>query len=295
MSQNDACRPEQRRAAAARQRPFRAAAFSPSRCEAFTLIELLVVIAIIAILAAILFPVFAQAREKARAVACLSNTKQIGLALMQYTQDYDETMPLPGYLNLATGARNAGPPYANRRSWRLEIQPYIKNTGVFECPSYRFPNAFITAVRNDYKDSLDEKAGIPLGYAGSLFWAHPDFAPRGRAIAEVTRPATIIAAMESRYAYPDLGTWTMEWNNFRGVGAGKGTYISHTGKSNWIFFDGHVKAINPCATFGDLTKWKAGDSPPDDFLWEWYTNGVDPNPVTLKRWQDNCRKIEEYK
>ena len=261
------------------------------RRGAFTLIELLVVIAIIAILAAILFPVFAQAREKARQAACLSNTKQIGLGLMQYVQDYDETMPLPGYFP----NRTAPEPYAGRRSWRSDIQPYIKNTGVFQCPSYRFPNSFTPEVRADFKDSLDEQAGIPLGYAGSLFWAHQNFAPNGRAIAEVTRPASIIAAMESRYAFADMGTWTVEWTwngPFKGVATGQGAYITHTGKSNWIFFDGHVKAINPCATFGDLTKWKQGDVPPDDFLWEWYPG---PDPNVLKGWQDNCRKIAAYK
>ncbi|WP_395141887.1 type II secretion system protein [Armatimonas sp.] len=65
--------------------------------KGFTLIELLVVIAIIAILAAILFPVFAQARDKARATACLSNTKQLSLGVMMYAQDYDETLPVIGY------------------------------------------------------------------------------------------------------------------------------------------------------------------------------------------------------
>jgi prepilin-type N-terminal cleavage/methylation domain-containing protein/prepilin-type processing-associated H-X9-DG protein len=90
----------------------------------FTLIELLVVIAIIAILAAILFPVFAQAREKARQTACLSNTKQMGLAVAQYIQDYDEMLPMGGY---DTAARNS--------RWYRDIYPYIKSVGVFSCPS----------------------------------------------------------------------------------------------------------------------------------------------------------------
>ncbi len=95
----------------------------------FTLIELLVVIAIIAILAAILFPVFAQAREKARQTSCLSNMKQIGLALQQYATDYEGTMP-PSQLSQTPNGM--GDPAV---SWPTLVYPYVKNEGVFVCPS----------------------------------------------------------------------------------------------------------------------------------------------------------------
>lgn len=97
------------------------------RRSAFTLIELLVVIAIIAILAAILFPVFAQARESARQAACLSNTKQFALATLQYVQDYDETFPMSVYVQ---------PP---NRAFSVydAVQPYMKNVDILTCPSYR--------------------------------------------------------------------------------------------------------------------------------------------------------------
>jgi prepilin-type N-terminal cleavage/methylation domain-containing protein/prepilin-type processing-associated H-X9-DG protein len=90
--------------------------------KAFTLIELLVVIAIIAILAAILFPVFAQAREKARSIACISNLKQLGLAMMQYTQDYDEKNP---------AGQNG---WGGGQGWAGQVYPYAKSVGVFQCP-----------------------------------------------------------------------------------------------------------------------------------------------------------------
>ncbi|RYX84030.1 DUF1559 domain-containing protein [bacterium] len=96
--------------------------FRSPKFGAFTLVELLVVIAIIAILAAILFPVFARARENARKTSCLSNLRQLGLGFMQYTQDYDEAFPLSSYP-------------ATNISWTLSTAPYIKSTQIFRCPS----------------------------------------------------------------------------------------------------------------------------------------------------------------
>src|SRR3954470_18379090 len=93
----------------------------PAKTQAFTLIELLVVIAIIAILAAILFPVFGRARENARRSSCQSNLKQIGLGIMQYTQDYDERMPPRRTTN-------------QTESFRTLVFPYIKSTQLFVCP-----------------------------------------------------------------------------------------------------------------------------------------------------------------
>jgi prepilin-type N-terminal cleavage/methylation domain-containing protein/prepilin-type processing-associated H-X9-DG protein len=109
--------------------------------RAFTLIELLVVIAIIAILAAILFPVFAQARDKARQISCTSNEKQLGLAFIQYVQDYDETWPATS-LSPASAVPNATAPsgtagaQANQYGavWSSEIYAYTKSTGLYKCP-----------------------------------------------------------------------------------------------------------------------------------------------------------------
>jgi prepilin-type N-terminal cleavage/methylation domain-containing protein/prepilin-type processing-associated H-X9-DG protein len=103
--------------------------YSSRTRSGFTLIELLVVIAIIAILAAILFPVFAQARAKARQTTCLSNSKQMALGIMMYVQDYDETFPMSIYIQPATPAPIAFSVYD-------AVQPYMKNVGIMNCSEY---------------------------------------------------------------------------------------------------------------------------------------------------------------
>jgi len=124
---------------------------NPKR-KAFTLIELLVVIAIIAMLAAILFPVFSSARDKARSSACLSNTKQLGLAIVQYTQDYDEYFPCGTTQNFVTN-KSGG------QGWAGQIYPYTKNVNVFYCPSdtYTFPG--FLAISYGYNQHLDAGPG----------------------------------------------------------------------------------------------------------------------------------------
>ena len=114
--------------------------------SAFTLIELLVVIAIIAILAAILFPIFAQAREKARQTACISNQKQIGLGLTQYVQDFDEAFPF----NWSGAAFNISRlnPTPTSYKWMDAIYPYTKNEQVFTCPSDVAPTRTYSYYQN---------------------------------------------------------------------------------------------------------------------------------------------------
>src|SRR5262249_40598825 len=111
----------------------------PKSVKGFTLIELLVVIAIIAILAAILFPVFAQAREKARSISCLSNEKQVSLAILQYVQDYDENMP-NGVMVDSSDIARAG------LGWYGQCYPYIKNAQVGKCPDDPTANVNATAT-----------------------------------------------------------------------------------------------------------------------------------------------------
>ncbi len=187
----------------------------PAR-EAFTLIELLVVIAIIAILAAILFPVFAQAREKARQTACLSNSKQIGLGVMQYFTDYDETYPIIYIL--------PNP----RKWWGEQIHPYVKNRDVFRCPSdprqsglgsstpalmnvpfysYAMNGIQPSGGRWSHPKSVD-RDGVPLGSKNPPPQGFARSTSLGYStaigVAEVPLPADTILITETRHSEPEI-------------------------------------------------------------------------------------------
>lgn len=135
---------------------------SPQR--AFTLIELLVVIAIIAILVAILFPVFAQAREKARSASCLSNFKQLSVGMLMYLSDYDQTFP-PADIRQRGQARPD-----DRILWPRAIEPYTKNYEIFRCPAaFEDPWFMWSKTTNDYEDNWPT-ANAPYGTFKAASW-----------------------------------------------------------------------------------------------------------------------------
>ena len=204
----------------------------------FTLIELLVVIAIIAILAAILFPVFAQAREKARATSCLSNLKQAGLAYAMYTQDYDETTPLQKSNDPSSGY------------WYNLIQPYVKNWQLMLCPDRSITT---TKTGINYPPTLN---GRLLGYGYNDGWisdscygltcqqVDPITGKKirpGRSIAAISAPADCVAFGDT---YDTPGYSIAMDNIFSGAdGPGLTRQIRHISQLNYCFVDGHAKVI----------------------------------------------------
>jgi len=191
--------------------------------SAFTLIELLVVIAIIAILAAILFPVFARARENARRSSCQSNLKQIGLGVLQYAQDYDETLP-PGALGYGPGGLTL---------WNGLIQPYVKSTQLFSCPS------------SDIKPNFNF-GSTPVTDANA--YGLPYYFDAIRSLASLNNVAGTIFAGEGTGRL--ISTADMKIGA-EGVGS-RAVVYRHLDTANFLFCDGHVKALNKGAaeTFG---------------------------------------------
>ncbi|MBC7287115.1 MAG: DUF1559 domain-containing protein [Armatimonadetes bacterium] len=233
----------------------------------FTLIELLVVIAIIAILAAILFPVFARAREKARQASCQSNLKQLALGTLMYVQDYDEKFPLWHRMQPAN-------------QWPLApaaaVFPYVKNTQLYECPS--------TSPSYDQTSGAYFPSPVPAewGRQWAIYgWGNPKYAfpgphwlgyawnerlcevnagapSGGLKLALVTKPAETVMVADACHMYGGRGAFvfanaccdspTRGWQDgsLDGIDAGTGaptadTASRHNGGSNYAFADGHVK------------------------------------------------------
>ncbi|MDX1934046.1 MAG: DUF1559 domain-containing protein [Capsulimonadales bacterium] len=272
------------------------------RRSGFTLIELLVVIAIIAILAAILFPVFAQARAKARQISCLSNNKQIGLGMMMYVQDYDECLP-------PFRTVNDGDWWTARMwTWKDAILPYIKNGGraygdgtaytqagnggIFQCPDNSAAWSSAPVWWTITGQPGDENTRFPRSYAinkdagrnetGRSLW--PEIQPDGPgkwvnqggngSIASLSRVADTIMTTETRLPFSDFQAENLSyqckqdgqpWGD-TGYSCGKGHM---GGMINFTFFDGHAKAIKAIQSIqNDLwdcygpSGWGTGDNQP---------------------------------
>jgi len=253
------------------------------RQSAFTLIELLVVIAIIAILAAILFPVFAQAREKARSISCLSNFKQLGTAFQMYLQDYDEKV-LPRY-NACPSTGPAPTPDAETL-WDFTIQPYVKNKQIFVCPS---------AQNSHFADTWNTRGYPSSGYNQTISgWYYPNASGCGDMIlptlSSIQVPVKNVMFMDSVPGDLLLGYRGYLFGN-TGINVpytttSAGSYgVRHTDGTNLAFFDGHAKWYkgstllwNPSADVSDCTDYS-------QFLNPW----MDKNAAHLKfNISDSC-------
>ncbi|MGC4047802.1 MAG: DUF1559 domain-containing protein [Armatimonas sp.] len=271
---------------------------NPSRA-AFTLIELLVVIAIIAILAAILFPVFAQAREKARQTSSISNLKQLGTAFAMYQQDYDETFPML-YFSGPAGA--TVPDNMGAWRWGWAIQPYIKNRQIFRSPS----------DASDYNStscagSCRSESNPYYGYLWGLFpsygynWRYlapptqgvtaactqPAMSPtaaqscsRGASLAAVGTPSETILLTDSTWQTPDaarqpvIGYLLINpprlWAGTTPlIGSSYGfVWPRHQNKANVLWVDGHVKSSDMATIARRDTIDADGDGELDETFWD---------------------------
>lgn len=219
-----------------------------ARTGAFTLIELLVVIAIIAILAAILFPVFAQARDKARGISCLSNAKQIALAVQMYASDYDETI-VPG---------NIGNPFMFGSVFYYDglLDPYVKSKSVWTCPSVGAPRGRTKSI------GMNDSVAVRLSTFGTP--------PPVLALAQIQYPAELIV-MNETIANPYNGDASFGTGSFgsafRACSAANrdaqgltpvtidAPYLRHNKGANYAMGDGHARWFRPSSTLTPNVMW----------------------------------------
>ncbi len=199
----------------------------------FTLIELLVVIAIIAILASILFPVFAQAREQARKTSCTSNMRQIGMALMQYVQDYDETFPTQHANNWPTGGAT-GSWLNSLPNWEGLLYPYFKNWQMLRCPS---------AIRSPWNGVNGPEAEATNYMINGVVGRWPS----SPTLAQVPAPADIIYLQESYYYGPFSISRPL-------LGGGVYRYWHYSDPTSTYYCNGQSNGLPHCEVYNSTHK-----------------------------------------
>ena len=222
---------------------------------AFTLIELLVVIAIIAILAAILFPVFARARENARRSSCQSNLKQIGLGIAQYTQDYDEKLPRHFY---GTNGNSQEP------KWMDVVQPYVKSTQLFTCPSDSGTNAEYIFPPGSRATGVYRYGSY--GY-NNAYWGDGTYTSPAEnvSLAQIGQTAETLMVLdyEGGASNADIGWQSLTSgqptiNNTANPPRLGSMHARHLETINSLFVDGHVKSMK----LGQLARTNAAGAYP---------------------------------
>jgi prepilin-type N-terminal cleavage/methylation domain-containing protein len=234
----------------------------------FTLIELLVVIAIVAILAAMLFPVFAQAKASAKSVKCVSNSHQIGLASLTYLADHDDTYAmsrLPDPMRGIAGTCAQPDWRGSRFNWRHSVHPYSRNTELHACPTNERAWTVTTdslgnkTLGDEANAAYPEGERLPVSYAYGGYFHETWFAcanggayPRPRNGTEISDPAGLILLTETNLATPDAGHWTL--GNATQIGVD--VFHTHTGKTiTWTLADGHTKGMRLARTVGPRQMW----------------------------------------
>jgi prepilin-type N-terminal cleavage/methylation domain-containing protein/prepilin-type processing-associated H-X9-DG protein len=234
------------------------------RRNGFTLIELLVVIAIIAILAAILFPVFAQAREAARKSSCTSNLKQLGTAFIMYATDYDGLLPDGNWSPGITDVNGwpASGTIDEKNGWPAYLMPYIKNRGIFDCP---------TSMDNIFNFNIN-------AFDGNYVWNEEASDDNGDALDNLGNgvPASVILAMDGGdFAIQNKASLeAMMLDNLDSVKKDTEQPTRHQDKAMVVFGDGHAKIMKK----GELLQGWQRNTPPWGINW---TTEAAPNPNTV--------------
>ncbi|HEY3331024.1 MAG TPA: DUF1559 domain-containing protein [Capsulimonadaceae bacterium] len=296
-----------------------------TRLKGFTLIELLVVIAIISILAAILFPIFATAREKARGTACANNMKQMSLGLLQYVQDYDEMFPVDYYPACPTYTSGCPgkDPWGNQWyyvNWANEIYPYIKTTNLFMCPSEPgtgFGNGWNSGNYHETNYALNRRLSYTITSNATYFaassytnqsqlsWPSSTFmlieAPNGQA-GHITVDEGNGLGSGTTAGNPNRGNVYSLISYLTNDGGAPGhlagaTLARHNGGANYAFCDGHIKWLNPVTLgyTGNIVASGVWDTPTGRAIPVAFgLNGTGGTQATIDGTKPTfCRRIED--